>query len=334
MKPSARFFGLAAILAAVLTMAAPTGALAKEPSTMFPDKAIRWIVQAPPGGITDALARTVAEGLQKHLGTSVVVENRPGGLNLIGTNAALKAPADGYTLVSFPSQLVTGPFLYADGRFPADPLKVLKPLSILVQIPNAVLVPAGSPLKSFDDFKAEYQGAASDTLYGSPGAGSIVHMAAESLKSVTGIKTAPVHYTGSSPVSIDLVGGQIPFAVDNLPPYLSFLNDGRVRALAILGQQRSALLPDVPHMGELGYPEYEGNGWQGVAVRSETDPAVVEILDDAIQKVMTDAEVRDKLERVGFIPVGSRPDNAALWIKSEMDRWSGVIRDNNIKIGE
>ncbi len=333
MKPRAIPFGRTAILAAAISVGATAGAFANGTTATYPNQSIRWIVQAPPGGITDALARTVADGLQKRLKTPVVVESRPGGLNLIGTNMALKAAADGYTLVSFPSQLVTGPFLYADGRFPADPLKVLKPLSILAQIPNAVLVAADSPLKSFDDFKAKYQ-KDGGALYGSPGAGSIVHMAGESLKAVTGIKADPVHYSGSSPVSIDLVGGQVPFAIDNIPPYLSFLKEGRVRALAILGQKRSALLPDVPHMGELGYPDYEGNGWQGVAVRSETSPEIVQALEQAIQDVMADPEVRAKLERIGFIPVGSNADDGAQWIKNEMERWGGVIRANNIKIGE
>lgn len=298
----------------------------------YPNRTIRWVVQAPPGGVTDILARTVAAGMQKRLGVAVVVDNRAGGNNVIGTNLALKAPADGYTLVSFPSQLVTGPYLYTDDRFPAKPLEVLTPLSVLAEIPNVVLVPASSGIKSLKELISQ-SASPGGMQYGSPGAGSIVHLAGELLKRSSGLNATPVHYKGSSQVAVDLIGGQFAFAIDNLPPYLELLKGQKVRALAVLGQQRSPLLLDVPQMGELGFPGYQGNGWQGVAVRAETDPALVAQLGTAIQQVMADPETRQKLENMGFILVGNRPADAAIYIDREMRRWGEVIQSGGIKPG-
>jgi len=245
--------GAAGIGGAALGAFAPNAA-AQDAAAGWPAKPVRWIVPYPPGGITDLLARAVGPKLSEAWGQPVVIENRAGGGSNIGNELVARSEPDGYTLLTATPPVAINPSLMA-GRLRYDPLADLAPVVQLVDIPNAVFVPASSPFRTLPEMIEHARANPGRLSYGSSGIGTVNHLGGELLKAVTKTSIAYVPYKGSAPLAQDLVGGQLPMGVDNLSTQMPLVTDGRLRALAVLQPERVPSVPQVPAMRELGLPD-------------------------------------------------------------------------------
>lgn len=298
--------------------------------TNYPIKPIRWIVPYAAGGLTDKLARDYADKLQRALREPVIVENRPGATTEIGMNLVLAAPADGYTLFTLSPPQATGAALYPNGKWPEDPLAVFEPVSMFIKFTNVLVASTGNGITSVQSLIDEAKGKAQPVLFGSPGIGTAHHIAALQFGVEMGIKMRAVPYKGSAPLMTDLLGDHIRLAADNLSNWVSYQKSGQARVLVILGPNRSPLLPDVPSMADLGHPDFEGAGWQGLVVKKGTPHAIVEKLSREIQRI-TASEDFKKYELNGDKLVGGPPEQFAEFIRNETRRSRGVIRAFGIK---
>jgi tripartite-type tricarboxylate transporter receptor subunit TctC len=319
----------AGIGGAALGAVAPTAA-AQDAAAGWPSKPIRWIVPYPPGGITDLLARAVGQKLAEAWGQPVVIENRAGAGSNIGNEFVARSDPDGYTLLTATPPVAINPTLMA-GRLRYDPLGDLAPVVQLVDIPNAVFVPANSPMRTLPELIAYARANPGRLSYGSSGIGTVNHLGGELLKAVTKTSIAYVPYKGSAPLMQDLAGGQLPMAVDNLGTLWPLVGDGRVRALAVLQPERVPSVPQVPATGELGLPEVVAVGWQGVSVRTGTPVAIVEKLAREIDRILRLPDVKARFEPGGNTLRGGTPEAFGRWIRAEADKWGRIIRDNGIQ---
>ncbi len=321
--------GAAGIGAAALGTLAPPAA-AQDAAAGWPSKPVRWIVPYPPGGITDLLARAVGQKLAEAWGQPVVIENRAGAGSNIGNEFVARSEPDGYTLLTATPPVAINPSLMA-GRLRYDPLGDLAPVVQLVDIPNAVFVPASSPFRTLPELIAHARANPGKLSYGSSGIGTVNHLGGELLKAVTKTSIAYVPYKGSAPLAQDLVGGQLPMAVDNLSTQMPLVTEGRLRALAVLQPERVPSVPQVPAMRELGLPEVVAVGWQGVSVRTGTPAAIVEKIAREVDRVLRLPDVKARFEPGGSTLRGGTPEAFGRWIRAEADKWGRIIRDNDIK---
>src|SRR3954467_8866783 len=240
---------------AALTLATP--ALAD-----YPDKTIRIVVPYPPGGFNDTLGRIVAQKLTDDWGVAAVVENRPGGGTLIGTESVAKAPADGYTLLVVAFPFAVNPSLYA--KLPYDTVKDFAPLILAGQTPNLLVVNPDVPVKSVKELIDTAKEKPGSLSYGSTGSGSSNHLSMELFRLMTGTQIVHVPYKGSAPMVTDLLGGHVHVAFDNTPNVLPQVKAGKLRALAVTTPTPPAMVPDIPTVAEAGVPGYEVGVWFGV----------------------------------------------------------------------
>lgn len=294
----------------------------------YPNKPLRWIVPYAAGGVTDRMARDYAAPLAQALGQPVVVDNRAGANSLIGTQQFLALPADGYTLFSASPTIASGPFLYPGSQWPEDPLKAMVPVSQFIRLTNAIIVPAASPVRSITDLQAQAKG--QPVLFGTPGVGAAHHIAMQQASARTGIEMRAIPYKGSAPLIADLLGGHLSVASDNLANWVAHHKSGRARVIMVLGARRSALLPDVPCMGDLGHADFSGAGWTGLVLRSGTPRPIVERLSREIQRITRTPEFK-RYEDAGDELVGSTPEEFAEHIRKETARARDLISRFNIK---
>ena len=274
---------LVALVAAFCALALPAWAQA------WPTRPIRLIAPFAPGGGVDIAARLVGAKLQDILGQPVLVENRPGGGAMIGAEIVAKAPPDGYTLLLTSNSLVNSPTLF--GRAPFDWRKDFAFITTILEQPMVLEVNLEVPAKSVAELVALARRDDSRISFGTSGAGSINHLAAEWLAQLTGAKWEMVHYKGAAPANVDLMGGQVQIQFDQIGAALPVLRSGKVRPLAVTYLQRAKLLPDVPTMAEAGYPGFEAVTLFGLIAPARTPPDVIAILSKAMEKVLTDPAV-------------------------------------------
>ncbi|MFO1336804.1 MAG: tripartite tricarboxylate transporter substrate binding protein [Burkholderiaceae bacterium] len=313
------------LTAAALALAAMAGAQAQT----WPAKPVTLLVPFPPGGSTDMIARTLAPKLQEKLGGTFIVQNQAGAGGTVGATAAKRAAADGYTVfVSSLGPFVIGPHLMKGLGY--DPLKDFDYVTVAVQAPNVLTVPANSPHKSLADVLAYEKANPGKMSFASAGNGTSDHLTAELFWQVTGTSGLHIPYKGGSPAMSDLLGGQVDATFMNINTGLPNLKAGKLRALAITSDKRSPLLPDVPTMEELGIKGVTVYSWQAFALPKGVPADIKARLHDALVAGLNDPQVKPKLLELGFEIVGNTPEQFTAFQAAEFARWKKVIEVGKI----
>jgi tripartite-type tricarboxylate transporter receptor subunit TctC len=297
----------------------------------FPDKPIKIIVPYPPGGTTDLLARSLAPRLAERLSQPVLIDNRGGAGGVIGSQVVAKAPADGYTLV-FGSIASHGILPAIQNPPPYDPLKDFAPISLVAMTPNVLLANVASPFKSLSDLIQMARSKPGELNFGSTSLGGSPHMSGELLKSLAKINMVHVPYKGGAPMLVDLIGGQVPIAFDNLPSSIQHIRSGKVRALAVTTTKRWPGAPEIPTMAEAGLTNYESSAWFGLFAPGATPKPVVELLQRHVAAILKQPEVEKLYLEQGAMPVGNTSEEFAKFIAGEMVKWRTVVNDTGVKL--
>ena len=296
----------------------------------FPTRSIRMIVPFPPGAGTDVLAREVGAQLTKIWGQSVVVENRAGAGGTIGSEAAAKAPRDGYTvLMGNVSTLAIAPALYPN--LPYDPLKAFDTVALTGSNVNSLLVHVSLPVKTLAEFVAYAKANPGKLLYSSAGSGTTSHLAAEYFRLATNIDIRHVPYKGSPQATTDLLGGQVHLSFAAVNTTVTVMSSGKVRVLATTGLTRSPVLPDVPTIDELGYKGFETNVWQGFVVPAGTPKPIIAKLNQGINQAAESADVRKHMEALGSTVRTSTPEEFTSYLKAEIAKWGDLVKRTGAK---
>ena len=325
-----RFFRTLGVATALVAVAAGSRAQTPAPAA-WPSKPIRMIVTFPPGGSTDATVRIVAPKLGERLGQQVVIDNRPGAGGNIGLAALAKADPDGYTLaVGAAGGLAANAALYP--RMPFDAQKDFVPISLLAHIPFVLVVPPTSPIKNVADLIAQAKAEPGKVSIGHGGNGTAMHLSVQLLKLMAQVDLTEIAYKGSGPVALDVIGGQVPAGMLDLPSVLQQIKSGKVRALAVTGGARLAQLPDVPTLAESGIRGYESTGWFGIVAPAATPATVVARLESEVRAVLVDPEVIAGARAAGVELSPTTSAEFGRFIASETIKWADVIKRSGTKL--
>ena len=297
----------------------------------WPARPVRIIVPFPAGGGVDFVARLVAQKLSEKTGQSFVVENRAGASGVIGADAVAKSAADGYTvLIASPAEVLVGAI--AGQRTPYDTRRDLTPVTLAGETPLVIAVHPAVPAASMEALLASAK-QDEQLSYGTPGNGSTMHFAGESLNLAAATSILHVPYKGAAPAVADLLGNQIPMGIVGMPPIVPHYRSGKLKVLAVTSPKRSSAMPDVPAMAELpGFADYRFTNWMGVYVPAGTPQPVVEQLAADIGSVVREPDTRKRLQEQGVEPVGSTPAEFAAFLQSERERYERIARQRNIRI--
>ena len=310
---------------ATVVLASAGTALAQ---SSFPDRPVHIYVPYPAGGGVDILTRTLGDVVSKQWGQPVVVDNRPGAGGLVASQALVQSQPDGYTLIMVASGHATNPFLYP--QLPYDTFKNFTPISLLASSPNILLVRADSPFKSLSDVIAAARAKPGSLAFGHAGTGTSTHLAGTLLMSLAKIDLQPIPYKGGAPAINDLLGGQIPLSFNNGPESVGQLHAKTVRALAVTTAKRLPALPDVPSIGET-VPGYDTEVWWGLLGPGNMPRELVEKLSHDFVAALNTDTVKDRLEKLGAIPIGSTPKEFDKKIHADYDKWGPIIKAAGIK---
>jgi tripartite-type tricarboxylate transporter receptor subunit TctC len=323
---------IARAMAALLVAGLAGAALAQAPAD-YPKQPIRMVVTFPPGGSADAVVRMLVPRLNEKLGQQVVVDNRPGAGGNIGLGLVAKAPADGYTLgVGAAGALSANSSLYA--QMPFDPVKDFKPVSLLAAIPFVIIGHPTVPARTQQELVALAKGQPGKLSIGHGGNGTAMHLSAALFSQMAEVKLVEVPYKGSGPATLDVLAGNVPLAVVDLPSALQHIRAGKLTAFAVTSPQRLPQLPDVPTVAEAGLPGYDSTGWFGVVAPAGTPPAIVQRLNAEITAALNDEQIKASMRNLGVEPAPTRPEAFEAYIRSETSKWAKVIRQAGIKIDQ
>jgi tripartite-type tricarboxylate transporter receptor subunit TctC len=295
----------------------------------FPDKPVRIAVGFAAGGGADIVARQLGHQMGAQVGQSFIVENKPGATGTIAATFVAKSPADGHTLfLGSQSTMLVAPAIYPKLQF--DPVQDFTPVSMLVSMPMLLVVHPSVPAKTVQELiELAKKG---DLSYASAGAGGPQHTAGELFANLAKIKLTHIPYKGEAPALTDAIGGQVPVMFSNLPAVMPYVKAGKLRALAVSSARRHPELPDLPTVAEAGkLPGFEVLTWYGVFAPAGTPPAVVKKLETEAIAALKSKELSGKLADQGFTVVGSTSQQFAAFMKSEVPRWSRLIKDANIR---
>lgn len=321
---------LARAFAAALAGSLAFAAAAQAPAA-YPDKPVRVVVTFPPGGSADAVVRMIVPRLNERLGQQVVVDNRPGAGGNIGLSLVAKAPADGYTLgVGAAGALSANTSLYA--QMPFDPLKDFKPVSMLAAIPFVVIGHPSLAAKTQRELVALAKAQPGKLSIAHGGNGTAMHLSSALFAQMADIKLTEVPYKGSGPAALDVLAGNVPLAVVDLPSALQHIKAGKLTAFAVTSPQRLPQLPDVPTVAEAGLAGYDSTGWFGVVAPAGTPPAIVNRLNAEITAALNDEQVKTSMRNLGVEPMPTTAAAFEAYIRSETDKWAKVIRQAQIRI--
>jgi tripartite-type tricarboxylate transporter receptor subunit TctC len=300
-------------------------------SQVYPDKPVRLIVPLSAGSAVDTLARIPAQKLSELWGHQIVVDNRVGANGIIGTEAAAKAPPDGYTLLlTNDAALATSPALYP--KLPYDPVRDFAPITLAASIPVILVVHSSFPASSVKDLIGEAKARPSQIHYASGGNGSAQHVPMEMFKQAAGIDLVHVPYKGLVPALNDVVGGQVPVMFVGMSGAVPHVKAGRIRALAIGSAKRSAAMPELPTMQEAGVAGFDYAAWAGFLAPSGTPQAIVDKLNADLSRVLMLPDVRDKLAALGFEVAPGTPQEFGEMIRREIAKVAAVVKQANIRI--
>jgi tripartite-type tricarboxylate transporter receptor subunit TctC len=315
--------------AAVVALAALSASM---PSVAaFPEKPIRIVVGFAPGGSLDSLARSIAEGLQKRLGQTVIVENQTGAGGMLSAQNVARAEPDGYTLLmTAPGFMGASPHLFPDLKY--DPVKSFTPISRLVVGPYLLAVRADLPVDDLTGFIALAKVKPGNISMANAGLGSATHIDSEYFAMNAGIQALHVPYRGSAPATQALLAGDVDSQLTDMSTLAQHVKSGRLKGLAITSLQRVTLLPAVPTAAEKAMPGFQSATWFGIVAPARTPKDVIDKLHAALTAHMTEREVVDKLARQGLIPATTSPAETATLIQSDIDRMGNVIKRANIKV--
>ena len=302
--------------------------------SQFPNKPIRYVIPFPPGGATDNIARPLAAELGVLVKWNIVIDNKPGAGANIGAELVAKAPADGYTWLmgSVGTHGINQPlYTQGGGQLPFDTIKDFAPVTLVAEFGNVLVVNPDwakrNNINSVNDLIRYARANPGKVNMASSGNGTSIHMAGELFKSMT--KTYMVHlpYRGSPPAVADLIAGNVDIMFDNIPSAINFIKAGRLKALAVTSAKRSPALPDLPTVAEAAnLPGYEATSWFGILVPANTPPDLVKLINTEVVRAINSPAVRERYAAMGAEPVGNTPDQFANFIKSEIAKWTRVVK--------
>jgi tripartite-type tricarboxylate transporter receptor subunit TctC len=312
----ARFMVILAAM--VVAVAAPAGA------QTWPSRPIKLIVPHAPGGVTDVVARLVAQPLGEALGQSVIVENKPGASGLVGTESAAAAAPDGYTFVMFVDANTILPSTVK--QLNHDPLKSFAPITVLGRGSHVIVAHPTLGVRTLPELIA-YARKNPGLSYASPGVGSPQSLSMETVKNAAGLDLTHIPYKGGGQAIGDVVSGQVKVGVLGMAPALPYIKSGKLEALAVTGGKRTALLPDVPTVAEAAVPGFETAQWQGISAPAGTPPAVIQRMHDELVRIMNTPKVIERLAAIGMDNATSAtPDDFTGMIAAELQRWPAVVK--------
>ncbi len=296
----------------------------------YPTRAVRMIVPFAPGGPTDTIARVIAQKLTEGLAQQVVVDNRAGAGGNIGMGLAASAPADGHTMIIVSSSFVVNPVLYK--TIPYDPYKSFAPVSNVAASPNVFTVHPTIAAKSMKELLTLISADPKKYSIATPGVGTTPDLSAQLLKLTSKLDFVTVPFGGAGPAVGAVVGNQVQIGCTALPPTTPHIQAGRLRAIAVTSAKRSSAIPDVPTMAEVGFKGQEADTLQGLLVPAGTPKAVVDKLYGQVQKMITQKDVKDRIEGLGFAINGSSPAEFNAQIRVEIEKWGKVVKAAGIKV--
>jgi tripartite-type tricarboxylate transporter receptor subunit TctC len=314
-------------LLAILLCAAATQAFAQG----YPAKPVKVIIPYPPGGGNDTLGRLFAAKLSERTGQQFVVENRPGAGAMIGTEAAARSAADGYTiLLSSIATHALSPNLYA--KVPYDPVKDFAPVTLLGIAPTVLVVTSDLPAKDLPELVAAAKARPGSLAYASGGNGTPPHINGEVFKSVAGVDLLHVPYKGGGPALVDLMAGRVQVMLDTAASAMPHVRSGKLRALAITGPKRSPEYPDLATFAEAGMPQYDTNAWYSIHAPAGTPPEVVRRLNGDLVVILKDPDVLARFKQLSTEPVGNTPEEFAAFVRAELDKYARIIKGAGIRL--
>jgi len=311
-----------------------TGAVALSPMSRiaraqaYPTKAVRIIVPIAAGGNNDIVARRIGQWLSERLGHPFVVENRPGAAGTIGTEAALKAPPDGYTLLLVGATNATSATLYDKLNF--NFIRDIAPVAAISREPQIMVVNPSVPAKTVPEFIGYAKANPGKVNFGSSGIGGVTHMIAELFQMMAGVNMVHVPYRGTAPALNDLLGGQVQMIFASVPSSRDHIRMGKLRALGVTTATRSDVLPEVPTVGEF-LPGYEASNWLGIGVPRNTPTAIVDLLNKEINAALTDSKIKAQFAELGSTALSGTSTDFGKLIAEETKKWANVIKAANIK---
>jgi tripartite-type tricarboxylate transporter receptor subunit TctC len=296
----------------------------------YPSRPIRIIDAYAPSGSSDIMARIIGQRMTESWGQQVVVDNRPGGNAVIGTDMAAKAPADGYTLLMFTSTLTVQPSLYKN--LPYNLRTDFASVALVAATSNVLVVNPATPAATVKEFIALAKAKPGKLTYGSGGNGTGTHMSMELLRSMADLQMTHVPYKGSAPAITDIMGGHIDCGFSTMTSAIQYIKSGRLKALAVSTSKRSAALPDLPTIAEAGVPGYDSTNAVGILAPAKTPRQTVARLNAEIVRILGMREVRERLSSLGTDPAGGTPAEFRAFIESEIEKWARVVKSAGMEV--
>ncbi|WER49647.1 tripartite tricarboxylate transporter substrate binding protein [Cupriavidus sp. WKF15] len=315
---------------AACTMAAVPGLPAYAADT-YPAKPIRLIVPFPPGGAPDTFSREIGQQLSRDLKWTIIIDNKPGAGGNLGVEAAAKASPDGYTLVfGQTSNLAINPSLYK--KLPYDPAKDLTPIGLIASAPLAIVANNSSPYKNLADVLAAAKAKPGTVTFGTPGNGTVAHLAMELLQKQAGVKMQHIPYKGASQALTDVLSGQVEIYIGSVPTVMGQIKTGKLRGIAVTSAKRSPQLPNTPTVAEAGVKQFDADTWFGLLAPAGTPAPVVARLNAELNRVLQVPAVRSKIEAEGGQVLGGSTAAFAGLLQKDLARWRVVVRDSGATI--